>query len=136
VDLTAVPLSGLKVGDMLSVSGTIRETASGERYIQASSRNSVLGSPTLKPFGMNNRAVFTSGNLATGILTKIWGRVTAVGSTDFVVSTGDISVRVICGSATKPGYGKFVTVKGIISKEGENPILLLRSSADWTEIAE
>ncbi|MEN6356869.1 MAG: C25 family peptidase propeptide domain-containing protein [Armatimonadota bacterium] len=138
------------VSNLLTVTGTI-STINGERCIQAESYQVAGVSSALGPFAMKNSAlggsalggqqavmeyrmikdatsqvtsrVFTSaaGLNNVGMLVRVTGKVTYVGSDCFYVNDGSncddgsgyIGVRVFSGTLTKPALGKYVALSAI-----------------------
>lgn len=136
---TSLPLT---LGAPAMVFGTLG-TANGERHVSVTAaltrsadqvrphavRTSQLGGGA---FGLQGGVLefLPSGSLRitrglnnVGLLVKIAGRVTAVGSDHFYVDDGDgcldgsgnVGVRVNCGTIAKPGYQSFVVVTGVSS---------------------
>lgn len=122
------------VDDVVDIAGTVRTTSTGEKFILASKLDKKATGVHIKPMGMNNRSAAVP--IAKGLLVQIWGKVDSVGTNFFFISTGSkATMKVMCGTFTKPAQGKLIKVKGIISTDGTNNILLLSNQSDWSEIA-
>ncbi|MHB9035886.1 MAG: hypothetical protein ACYC64_04415 [Armatimonadota bacterium] len=139
--------SPVAVGRLVSVTGMIDSTADGEMFVQA---DSVIdtGAGTVDPVAMTNKNLgggdfhYVAGSPSSGqrgvwqgdglnnigLLTKVYGTVTGVGSGFFCISDGsevtDFSgfkgIRVQCGTLRSPDVGEFATVIGISTLYGAN----------------
>ncbi len=158
-------------GEVVTINGIIHKTVSGatprERYIEATEVDSVGSQSVPSPLGMTNKMLGGSapagspgvlngtGLLNVGLLVRVWGSITYVGSDCFYIGDGStlrdgnvrgapvivpldgsapdssaspVGVRVYCGSLAKPGLGDYVAVTGISSsfKIGANIVRCVR----------
>lgn len=140
-------LSGIWFGDKVKVVGNVQANASGEKFISAisisrigahtitggiSSYASPPAEPALIPVGMSNKSA--QDDISQGLFIKTWGKVTKVDSDYFVITDGTATpFKVKCGSVAKPALGDMVRVRGVVSKEDEEPVLYMRNErCDWT----
>lgn len=71
-------------GQMVSVTGIIKTSANGERYISGSILTSTGTGQLFTPLGLSNKAIVsTIGLKAEGMLASTWGTVTGSGMDDF-----------------------------------------------------
>lgn len=123
---------GIGSGDKVSVAGTMKTTAFGERYVDAIVASRRSSAQPIVAVGMNNRDA--SSAQAMGLFVKLWGNVTSVGTDNFVITDGSsVPVTAMCGTTAKPTLGSGVRVRGIVSKDASGPVLYMRAErADWT----
>lgn len=128
--------SGYIEGDIVTVVGTLA-TVDGERTLQGANLSKVSHQNPLRPMALGNKWLggATLGNRLgvdygkglnnLGLLTTVWGKVTATGWTYFYVDDGSglsdgsgfDGIRVLCDGLTKPAKDKYVRVTGISSCE-------------------
>lgn len=127
---------GLLVGASVSISGTIRTNASGERYIEATSATA-NGTGEIQPLAMNTNIIGggdwnyvntsgagqqgTDGGVGlntTGLLVRTWGTLSANNSNSFYLNN---TLKCVCAdSVSYNPLSKFVIVTGIVSTYAEN----------------
>lgn len=147
-----IPQAGIPavaIGNPLTLFGILGTDAAGERYIDVAS---VLPSTQVTPvasLGVLNRALVAAGPSTTGLLVRVWGKVTYKaldGSYIYVDdgsgvldSSGRTGVRVILAGLTDPvtkaiGYGDEVGITGLAglaqSGSGVIPVVRTRGDAD------
>lgn len=136
-----------KTGINYVVQGTIeRDENSGELYIDASSTyelpTSVAPKIFIQPLAMNGRAVTdkTAGLDPTGMDVKVVGRVVAINQpTDFTINDGGGEVKVCIAPSLSGGSDPFVfpqmndvvSVEGIVSLDGADPVTAVRCIRPW-----
>jgi len=112
-------------GKLATVTGTMRTSAGGERYIQASSLTPG-SSFAAKPLGCTNRDLRRA--LMDGLYVTAWGTVTDVPETGnyFILSDGSDSsgIRVITPASPTVSEGQFTTVTGGAGWDGERVVYL------------
>lgn len=126
-------------GDTINIAGTIGTTPQGEKYIAADIVNWLLDTRAANALGMNNRAAYTK--MAQGLFVKLSGTVSEVGTDYFVINDGSgnrmgvpFTIKVYCGTLSKPAVDQFVRVRGVLSTDGTNNILLMRNEqVDWAD---
>lgn len=127
IDFSSVQL-GAGLGDYISVTGAVRTTTAGEKYILVTGIDKVGAARPVDVFAMNTVAASTT--LAQGMLVKLCGTVQAGGSDYYILNDGGTPIRVYCGALTKPTAGQVVRVRGVLSyKDGAN-CLLTRYDSD------
>lgn len=125
-------LTGIGSGDNILVSGKMATSAQGERYISATAATFVNTALPLDAIGMNNRDASSAKSL--GMFVKTWGKVSSVGTDNFVISDGSPApIKVMCGTLNKPTVGQSVRVRGAMSVDASGPVLIMRNEqVDWT----
>lgn len=139
----AVSSANFLIGDKVNLSGTLTTNASGEREVQGAAFRVSTGLP-LEPLGMrlsdliggasgyNQGAEGAVGCNTSGLLVKVWGRVTAIGSgvnsgmlyiddgTEIQDGTSwggqpNVGVRVVWPGATTATVGEDRVFTGVVS---------------------
>ncbi|MBP6964840.1 MAG: hypothetical protein KBC96_10590 [Armatimonadetes bacterium] len=128
---------GVSVGDVVEVGGTL-STAAGERMLIGRHIKPTGETAHLRPLGVAGRSL---NDCASGILVRIWGRVTSVGSGFFYVDDGSgltdcaggIGLRVDSSRLTSPPAPDDLAVAtGVLSTETHDcgEVRVLRPRAD------
>ncbi|MCE5199974.1 carboxypeptidase regulatory-like domain-containing protein [bacterium] len=131
------------IGSKVTVTGTLG-TSNGERQIIATSTPVVVGSGTVLPLGMTNKAIggldITSGSGVgnVGLLVKVWGHVVDRSNPSYILIDDGSGLNI---KVDRSNVGKsldsgttFVTVTGICSAEETSgvvtPVIIPRSNTD------
>ncbi len=132
----------VSLGNNVVVTGTIK-SVDGEKYIEAKSAVPDASNVTIQPVGTANRSHGSSIGLSNiGLLTRIWGNVTAIGDdwTYFYVDDGTgasyeqgkVGIKVYT-TGILPGEGDHVSCTGVASMDpGGIPVIRMRQSEDLT----
>ncbi|MCE5200133.1 MAG: carboxypeptidase regulatory-like domain-containing protein [Armatimonadota bacterium] len=138
--------AGLLEGDRVTLSGIVDANEYGEKYLQVTSIDSVnSGIASLGPLGTVNKSEQEA--LVTGLLVKIWGKVTSVSGSSYCYvddgsnvndGTNNVGVRVILDSLTTPltdlpQFNNRIIVTGVvgIATDGSGvPVIRIRSGSD------
>ncbi|OFX14433.1 MAG: hypothetical protein A2Z18_07940 [Armatimonadetes bacterium RBG_16_58_9] len=115
---------------LANVRGTINTNSDGERVIDVSFITYTAATSSVKPLGMNNRSI-EMGLSPTGLLTRVWGRVTATDDINGYVyvddgsalkdgtSTGteeNVGIRVLFNDTYFPAVGDYALVTGPLGR--------------------
>ncbi|MHB9035535.1 MAG: carboxypeptidase regulatory-like domain-containing protein [Armatimonadota bacterium] len=136
---------GLSAGDRITLTGTVGTNANGEKYLQVISIDNVTSGSSLGPLGMNNKSEPAA--LVTGLLVKIWGKVTSVQGSSYCYvddgsniddGTGHVGVRVILDAlaaplSTLPAADDRIAVTGVaglVADGASVPAIRIRSGLD------
>jgi len=128
--------SSIKFADRVSVVGKVVTDGNGEKYLAATSmtRLGTASSPTepaLAELSVNNKSACDE--VSEGLFVKTWG-VASTGGTDYFMLTdgSTVPIKVKCGALTQPADGTFITVRGVMGKDADGPVLYMRDEqADW-----
>jgi len=137
--------NGLKVmgwpatrNSTVTVKGVL-STKCGERVLNATSVTTDSAVRTIQPLGVNGTGLASDGITVTGLLVKLWGRVTAIDPSPsprwFALDDGAGTVKCVApGSVTINPDWKYLLVTGVASVEesGEvtSRVIRARSSTD------
>lgn len=136
-----VGMPSVALGDEVTLSGTLDTDANGERVLRAYSIDSITAGKTLHPVGMINKTAQAS--LASGVLVKTWGKVSAIASDGSYIYVNDGSnggdgadntgIRIQLGGLRVPvdsllKVGDNIVVTGIAGyiKDGMNCLHVIR----------
>ncbi len=148
--IKVVPQAGIPavaIGNPLTLFGILGTDAAGERYIDVAS---VLPDTQVTPvasLGAINRSLFVAGPSTTGLLVRVWGKVTykALDGSYIYVDDGSgvldgsgrTGVRVVLAGLTDPvtkaiGYGDEVGITGLagLAQSGSTVIPVVRTRGD------
>lgn len=129
------PVTFVGVGDEIRFVGTVKEAATGERYVACDAMYWMADLRPLDALGMNNRFAATS--LARGLFVKLWGEVKSTGTDYFTISDGaGDPIKVLCGmdrlKVPMPAVGDKIRVRGVLSTDPTKVELLMNPEAvDW-----
>jgi hypothetical protein len=132
-------------GDRIALQG-VMETHHGERFLNASYVWPIDSTTPLGPLGMTNKAVRGAGAPNTGLLVKVWGKVTFKADDGYYFCVDDGSGRtdgqghagipVVTAAAaspvTLPALDAYVTVTGVSCTNGDflDGCIFVRGSSD------
>ena len=119
-------------GDAVDLIGTVGTLPTGEKYLDLIQVTWAGDTRPLDALAMNLR--FASTELAQGLFVKLTGTVTAVGGDSFTITDGSvdeagapIEMAVYCGGLALPSTNDVVRVRGVLSTNGTQNILLVRN---------
>ncbi len=120
-------------GDAINITGVVASTPEGEKYIDTEIVEWLADTRPADALAMNSRTARTT--MAQGLFVKLAGKVTSVDTDSFAIVDGnEPPITVYCGDLPKPKVDQFVRVRGVISTDGTNPILLMRNEpVDWVD---
>ncbi len=130
--------SDLQVGSLVNALGTVR-IENGEKVLSDAhiTRLDIGTAGDLSPVCMSGRTMLKPGLDVTGLLVRVFGKVTKAGAYYYVLSDGfpvtsprgAQGIEIRAGAAVIPAVGTYTAVTGVISRELVNgvPVLVIRA---------
>lgn len=130
--IKVVPQAGVpavSVGQRLTFFGVVYTDANGERYVDVVAINGLSSGAPVRPVGASGKAIQGPGASLSGLLARIWGKVTSVASDGSYLyvddgsgvtdSSGNIGIRVVLaglrtGIDVLPGIDDQVGIAGLV----------------------
>lgn len=142
-----VAVPAVTPGERITLEGEMSTDANGERVINISSISSQAAGSEVTALGTANRSVSGIGASVSGLLVKMWGRVTFVAGDDSYIymddgseindGSGHTGVRVILSGLTNPvtkvlSVDQYVIITGLVglARDGATTIPAIRPRGD------
>ncbi len=106
-------------GDTVNVTGDLNTDVNGQRYIDASAVNGVSTGNLVRPLGMSNKSLKTTGLDPSGMLVMVWGKIVSVTPSNVDIDDGgSFPIRIVFDGLENPltttfNVGSYAIVTGV-----------------------